>query len=162
MIKRLGLILVFSCVSLVFAVEQKQKSFVNSIGMEMVRIEPGTFKMGQLDVPLPEEVIPFTNNKGDRMDFLEDGDFDEKPVHTVTISKGSFEALYEFDNIRFNPPKDRTMSNINLGFRFWRSRKLTLFFCHDHIQVELKDNENPAGFNYDTTNDIRYPMRLNH
>ena len=41
--------------------------FTNSVGMKMIKIEPGTFEMGN---PNPE-----------------DDSWDEQPVHNVTISK---------------------------------------------------------------------------
>ena len=52
----------------------------NSIGMKLVQVEPGTFKMGQ-DGPTTD----YQMNKHP----TEDGgiDFDEKPVHGVTISQ---------------------------------------------------------------------------
>ncbi|MHC4638607.1 MAG: hypothetical protein ACYTBV_14080 [Planctomycetota bacterium] len=33
------------------------REYTNSIGMKMVRIEPGTFQMGQLTLPLPPQVL---------------------------------------------------------------------------------------------------------
>lgn len=44
------------------------KAFANSLGMEMVRIEPGTFWMGQ----------------------AEEGDWDERPLRRVTIGRAFF------------------------------------------------------------------------
>ncbi len=59
---------------------------VNSIGMALVRIAPGTFEMGVDSTPLPAALL-----KGppgvifDRPSDL--GDYDEVPVHKVTITK---------------------------------------------------------------------------
>ena len=65
MFKYLLLILIFfsgtSCQN-----SQTIDSFANSLGVKMVRIEPGTFTMGDLN---------------------DQGYYDEKPVHQVTISK---------------------------------------------------------------------------
>jgi len=49
-----------------------EKTFTNSIGMEFVRIPPGTFKMGS-----------------------ERGDPDERPLHQVTISTSFYMGKYE-------------------------------------------------------------------
>ena len=54
-------------------------TLVNSIGMKLVRIEPGTFLMGQ--------------NEG--------GDWDERPVHKVTISKPFYMAVTEVTNAQY-------------------------------------------------------------
>jgi formylglycine-generating enzyme required for sulfatase activity/predicted neuraminidase len=53
---------------------------VNSIGMKLVRIEPGTFQMGQ-DGPRADYS---TMKHGEKCD---DADWDERPVHRVTITK---------------------------------------------------------------------------
>ncbi|MHC4483551.1 MAG: SUMF1/EgtB/PvdO family nonheme iron enzyme, partial [Planctomycetota bacterium] len=92
-------ILVFVCVSMVFADSVKRnktgKFFINSIGMKFVRIEPGTFKMGQLQTPMPLEAYPATK------DFLRDGDFDEKPVHKVTITRPFYAGIFEVTNYQY-------------------------------------------------------------
>jgi len=77
-----------------------EKEFVNSIGMKFVRIEPGTFEMGQSGL-LPFEVLPYTGGRGDRMDTLRPGDFDEKPVHTVKITKPFYMAVCEVTNFQY-------------------------------------------------------------
>ena len=53
-------------------------SYVNSIGMKMLRIEPGSFRMGH-DGPLPAERL------GGPALFPR-GDWDERPVHGVRIT----------------------------------------------------------------------------
>ncbi|MHC4676954.1 MAG: SUMF1/EgtB/PvdO family nonheme iron enzyme, partial [Planctomycetota bacterium] len=77
-----------------------EKEFVNSIGMRFVRIEPGTFQMGQSGL-LPFEVLPHTGGRGDRMDTLRPGDYDEKPVHTVRITKPFYMAVCEVTNFQY-------------------------------------------------------------
>jgi hypothetical protein len=56
-----------------------EKSFANSVGMKMVRIEPGTFMMGVESTPLPDELTPRPR--------FRNGDYDETPRHKVTITK---------------------------------------------------------------------------
>ena len=76
------------------------KEYVSSIGMKFVRIEAGTFRMGQLKTPLPWEVLPVFRGRG-LFDLLREGDFDEKPVHTVTISKPFYMSVCEVTNFQY-------------------------------------------------------------
>jgi formylglycine-generating enzyme required for sulfatase activity len=55
-------------------VEDKDKTITNSIGMKLVRIPPGTFMMGS----------PKTEN----------GDYNERPQHQVTITKPFYMGVY--------------------------------------------------------------------
>ncbi|MHC4638473.1 MAG: SUMF1/EgtB/PvdO family nonheme iron enzyme, partial [Planctomycetota bacterium] len=59
-----------------------QKEFVNSAGIELVRIKPGSFMMGN-DKKLPQHL------SGPNVD-LRFGDYDEAPVRKVTITKGFY------------------------------------------------------------------------
>ncbi|MHC4645914.1 MAG: SUMF1/EgtB/PvdO family nonheme iron enzyme [Planctomycetota bacterium] len=72
-----------------------ETEFTNSVGIKLVRIEPGTFQMGQLDRPLPAEVII------PGLDFMREGDFDEKPVHTVTITRPFYMGVFEVTNVQY-------------------------------------------------------------
>ncbi|MHC4645324.1 MAG: SUMF1/EgtB/PvdO family nonheme iron enzyme, partial [Planctomycetota bacterium] len=54
------------------------ETFTNSVGMGMVRIEPGVFSMGS-----------------------EDGDFDEVPVHNVTITQPFYISKHEVTNAQY-------------------------------------------------------------
>ncbi|MFZ1989649.1 MAG: formylglycine-generating enzyme family protein, partial [Alphaproteobacteria bacterium] len=56
------------------------QGFTNSIGMEMLPIPRGIFRMGESHATSPE-----LGGSSDRSGFPQ-GDWDEKPVHTVTIS----------------------------------------------------------------------------
>jgi len=88
----------------VFGVELPQeKEYTNSIGMKFVRIDPGTFEMGQLKTPLPSEVLPSLESGygGGYFDLLANGDFDEKPVHTVRISKPFYIGCFEVTNFQY-------------------------------------------------------------
>ena len=69
-------------------------SHVNSLGMRLMRIEPGSFLMGS-----------------------EEGDFDERPVHKVTISKPFYLAVCEVTNAQYEQfdPEHRKLRG-KLGF----------------------------------------------
>jgi len=94
-----------------------QNKYTNSIGMKFVRIEPGTFQMGQLNDTLPWEILPHNSGRGDRIDFLRKGDFDESPVHNVTISKPFYMAVFETTNTQYElfAPEHRLLRGRN-GF----------------------------------------------
>ena len=70
-------------------------SFVNSIGMKLVRIPPGSFLMGNLS----------------------DADFDERPAHNVTISRPFYLGATEVTNTQFEQfdPDHRELRG-KLGF----------------------------------------------
>ncbi len=57
-------------------------SVTNSIGMKLVWVEPGSFEMGNRN---PERVAALGGPP-----LLPEGDWDEKPVHTVTITRGFY------------------------------------------------------------------------
>jgi sulfatase modifying factor 1 len=83
-----------------FAAEMPEgKVHINSIGMEFVRIEFGTFKMGFGDEPLPEELIT-------KKSHFPNGDFDEQPTHTIRITRPFYMGTFEVTNAqyeRFDP-----------------------------------------------------------
>ena len=72
------------------SVMSEDREYINSIGMKFVRIQPGTFHMGQAE-PAALEVVPST------------GDFDEKPVHRVNITKGFYVGATEVTNAQYEP-----------------------------------------------------------
>jgi formylglycine-generating enzyme required for sulfatase activity len=76
----------------------KQKEYTNSVGMKFVRIEPGSFEMGNLSELLPFDMMPQDGGPGNRMDHLRVGDFDERPVHKVKITKPFYMATLEVTN----------------------------------------------------------------
>jgi len=76
------------------------KEFTNSMGMKFVRVEPGTFRMGQINTPLPPQVLPIFRGRG-LFDSLSQGDYDEKPTHTVVISKPFYIAIFEVTNRQY-------------------------------------------------------------
>ncbi len=71
------------------------KTFVNSVGMKFVRIDPGSFLMGQKD----------------------GGDWDEEPVHRVTITRPFLMAVTEVTNAQYEQfdPEHRKLRG-KLGF----------------------------------------------
>jgi formylglycine-generating enzyme required for sulfatase activity len=77
------------------------KRYTNSIGMKLVRIDPGEFLMGQLKTPLPWEILPHTGGRGDRMDSLINGDFDETPVHPVKLTRPLYMGVIEVTNFQY-------------------------------------------------------------
>jgi formylglycine-generating enzyme required for sulfatase activity len=76
-----------------------EREFTNSIGMKSVRIEPGTFQMGQLK-KLPSEVLPIFRGRG-LFDALDKGDYDERPAHTVKITTPFYMGIVEVTNFQY-------------------------------------------------------------
>ncbi len=68
-------------------------AFTNSLGMPLVRIEPGSFMMGMGSTPLPKEVAPRPH--------LAWGDFDERPAHRVTITRPFYLGAFEVTNRQY-------------------------------------------------------------
>ncbi|MHC4664761.1 MAG: SUMF1/EgtB/PvdO family nonheme iron enzyme [Planctomycetota bacterium] len=74
--------------------------YTNFIGMKFVRIEPGEFEMGQIEKPLPSEVLPIFRGRG-LFDTLNEGDYDEKPLRTVKITKPIYMSIVEVTNYQY-------------------------------------------------------------
>ncbi|HUT30555.1 MAG TPA: SUMF1/EgtB/PvdO family nonheme iron enzyme [Sedimentisphaerales bacterium] len=68
--------------------------YTNFVGMEFVRVEPGVFQMGVGKTPLPAELAPGGS-------LLPEGDYDEKPNHTVTISRPFHIGKCEVTNLQY-------------------------------------------------------------
>ena len=66
----------------------------NSIGMELVRVEAGTFRMGISQARIP-------GNLRDGRRFAMYGDFDERPVYPVTISRPFYVGSFEVTNAQY-------------------------------------------------------------
>ena len=96
----LHLVALLSVVAGYGATFPSESTFTNSIGMKLVRIEPGTFKMGQGNTRLPSEILPMYRGRG-RFDAFREGDFDEKPVHEVKISKPFYMGAFEVTNEKY-------------------------------------------------------------
>ncbi len=78
------------------------------IGIAFRRIEPGTFLMGN-DAPLPDDLISPS--------CFRCGDFDERPVHRVTIGKAYSMGTYQITNAQYErfDPEHRKLRG-KLGF----------------------------------------------
>ncbi|MHC4574695.1 MAG: SUMF1/EgtB/PvdO family nonheme iron enzyme [Planctomycetota bacterium] len=72
----------------------REKVYVNSIRMKLVRVEQGTFQMGIGDTPLPAELTT------DRS-LQPAGDFDEQPNHIVRISRPFYMGAYEVTDFQY-------------------------------------------------------------
>lgn len=70
------------------------KTYTNSIGMQLVRIEPGCFLMGSENAQLSDEL---TDGKA----HLRDGDWDEHPVHQVTLSTPFYMGIFQVTNAQY-------------------------------------------------------------
>jgi len=77
------------------------KEYINSMGLRLVRIEAGDFTMGKSKAPVRFEILPHTGGRGDRMDSLLHGKFDEKPAHRVEISRPFLMGIYEVTNFQY-------------------------------------------------------------
>jgi len=88
-------------------------SHVNSLGMRLVRIEPGTFMMGS-----PER-----------------GDFDERPVHQVTITRPFYMGVCEVSNAQyeqFDPEHGKLRGK--LGFSREDDEAVVFVSWHDAVR----------------------------
>jgi formylglycine-generating enzyme required for sulfatase activity len=97
----------------------------NSIGMKLVYIQPGEFQMG--------------SNGSDRDD--------EKPIHTVTISKGFYMGIYEVTQEQYqkvmgiNPSKFKGEDNLPVETVSWDD---VVEFCKKLSQTEGKTYRLPT------------------
>ena len=66
----------------------------NSLGMQFVSIEPGTFMMGSENASLSDEL---TAGKA----YLRDGDPDEHPVHQVTLTTPFYIGISQVTNVQY-------------------------------------------------------------
>ena len=103
-----------SCVALVPAADRRPDgAHINSIGMKLVRIEPGSFKMGQA--------------KG--------GDWDERLVRKVTISRAFYMGVTEVTNAQheqFDPGHRRLRGK--LGFSKLDDEAVVFVSWHDAVR----------------------------
>ncbi|MHC4213500.1 MAG: SUMF1/EgtB/PvdO family nonheme iron enzyme, partial [Planctomycetota bacterium] len=79
-----------------------EATYTNSTGMKFVRIEPGQFQMGQNKKLVPE-ILPEIEggDRGGLFDLQANGDYDEKPVHKVKITKPFYMATLEVTNKQY-------------------------------------------------------------
>jgi sulfatase modifying factor 1 len=71
-----------------------EKTFTNSLGVELVPLEGGDFQMGESTAPLLDAL---TDNRPHRIK----GDFDEHPVHKVSISRPFFISACQITNAQY-------------------------------------------------------------
>ena len=80
----------------------------NSLGMTFVKIEPGTFQMGN-DTSLPDDLV--------RLEYRRIGDFDERPAHDVTISQPFSMSICQVTNAQYEQfDPDHSKLRGKLGF----------------------------------------------
>jgi formylglycine-generating enzyme required for sulfatase activity len=95
-----------------------EKAYVNSIGMRLVRIEPGQFAMGETAAPVPDDLtepltyfsraalarrFPFGDASRFKIwiDHARAGDFDERPVRQVRITRPLLVGVFEVTNAEY-------------------------------------------------------------
>ncbi len=85
-----------------------ESTHTNSIGMEFVHIEPGDFLMGN-DLPLPDDLVCLSHRRY--------GDFDERPVRRVAITRPFELGTYQVTNAQYElfDPSHRALRG-KLGF----------------------------------------------
>ncbi len=76
------------------------KTFTNSLGMRLVRIEAGEFAMGTPNTPLPER-ITIEQEKQQRIWLPAEGDYDERPLHRVRITRPFYMGVCEVTNRQY-------------------------------------------------------------
>ena len=93
------------------------EELTNSIGMRLVKVAPGSFRMGESGTVTDELLTPLTYPRRDELEkrfpeidpkkfaipfeAFRHGDFDEKPVHEVTISRPFFLGAFEVTNAQY-------------------------------------------------------------
>jgi formylglycine-generating enzyme len=90
---RLFLLPLVLFVSSVYSVGRSTEPVTNSIGMKLVRIEAGTFTMGQDGPPLEDYLRQ--KRFGEMYKHIDRIDFDEKPAHKVTITQPFYMGVTE-------------------------------------------------------------------
>ncbi len=97
----------------------------NSLGMQLVRIEPGNFLMGSDDVQLSDEL---TAGKA----YLREGDWDERPVHEVTLSTPFYMGAFQVTNAQYEEfESDHRCLRGKLNFSVADSEAVVFVSWHD-------------------------------
>ena len=136
---RLFLIPLILSVSSVRSVGQAAEPTTNSIGMKLVRIEAGTFTMGQDGPPMEDYVRQ--KRFGEMYKDFDRIDFDEKPAHQVTITQPflmgvtevtvaqyrQFDPAFKTNDPNSKPADDDAASGVTwertVAFCEWLSKK---------------------------------------
>src|SRR5207302_9907589 len=105
--------------------ESSPHEFVNSIGIKMIRVPAGHFRMGN-DLPTDPKLLQ-------QFKLLRNGDYDERPVHEVRISRDFYVSETEvtaeqFARFRFDRQADTPYATgvsweEGVAFCEWLSRK---------------------------------------
>jgi formylglycine-generating enzyme required for sulfatase activity len=94
----------------VFALLAADDSATNSLGMHLVKVAPGSFDMGVDSTPLPHTLI--AGPSGVIYDRPSDeGDYDEVPVHKVTITEPFWMAAAEVTTEQYRQFKPEFRGN---------------------------------------------------
>ncbi|GDY07404.1 hypothetical protein LBMAG52_08900 [Planctomycetia bacterium] len=136
---KLTLALLTSLLLSPLAVIHAAEPVTNSLGMKLVRIEPGTFTMGQ-DGPPMEDYLR-QKRFGEMHKDFDRIDFDEKPMHKVTISQPflmgvtevtvaqfrQFDPEFKKSDPKLKPADDDAVSGVTweraVAFCEWLSKK---------------------------------------
>jgi len=109
------------------AEQPSSPAHTNSLGMELVRIEPGTFTMGISGPQLPDAL-----REGKR--HFRYGDYDERPRHAVTISRPLYMGQFEVTNAQYEQfdPSHRERRG-ELGFSKGDHEAVVFVTWHDAV-----------------------------
>ena len=101
--------------------------YTNSVGMKLVRVEAGSFRMGFEGVPLPPELAARPHQR--------EGDFDEKPAHQVRISHAFYLGAFEVTNAQYErfDPAHRALRG-KLGFSSRDDEAAVFVSWHDAVR----------------------------
>jgi len=125
----LAICLPLALVTIVAVRGEEPAAYVNSIGIKMIRIPPGSFRMGN-DQPTDPKILK-------QFALLTHGDYDERPVHDVTITRSfyiseteitarqfaEFRSDYQEGMGRFEPYATGISWYDAVAFCEWLSRK---------------------------------------
>ena len=93
--------------------------------MQFIKIEPGTFMMGSADANLSDEL---TSGK----EYLKSGDWDEQPIHQVSISNSFHIGIYQVTNAQYEEfdPAHRELRG-KIGFSHADDEAVVFIDWHD-------------------------------
>lgn len=89
------------------ACKPPEKIVINSLGMRLIRVPSGSFKMG--------ESSPTPSHRFGQPEYLLQGDWDERPVHEVKISNTFYISQTEITVDQLKPYYVRTANRAGMG-----------------------------------------------